>query len=319
MNLYITRGEGFLKNCLFDGLAHSYNVTERRYVKPYPEVTGYIIKYFCSQNQITESVISAADYLLGIQDPDYGGFSSFYQTEYLYAFDTAQILTGLAALHEKTRQEKYLNAAVHAGRFLVDMQADEGGIVPIFDRQAREKLLDARTYRIWNGPLSGLMCKVTEAYAALYRITKDFQWSRLVQLTADYYEKAAYIECSHPLGYWLEGLIAAERFHKVQTIMEEKVIPRVQEDGYIPYTHTSGYAYVSGTIQLGILLCKLGYVDLARQIRDYGRLVQAHSDSGGLFQYARKDGSLDNTIHTEVNSWGTKYFCELERMLAEKA
>ena len=252
MNLYITRGEGFLKNCLFDGLAHSYNVTERCYVKPYPEVTGYIIKYFCSQNQITESVISAADYLLGIQDPDYGGFPSFYQTEYLYAFDTAQILTGLAALHEKTRQEKYLNAAVHAGRFLVDMQADEGGIVPIFDRQAKEKLLDARTYRIWNGPLSGLMCKVTEAYAALYRITKDFQWSRLVQLTADYYEKAAYIECSHPLGYWLEGLIAAERFHKVQTIMEEKVIPRVQENGYIPYTHTSGYAYVSGTIQLGI-------------------------------------------------------------------
>lgn len=318
MNQFVARGEGFLKNCMFDGLAHSYDVEKRRYVKPYPEVTGYIIKYFCDQNQVTGPIIASADYLLDIQDPDYGGFPSIYQTEYLYAFDTAQILTGLAALYEKTGIEKYLNAALHAGSFLVDMQADEGGIVPVFYRREKEKLLDSRTYQIWNGPLSGLMCKVTEAYAALYRITRDFQWNRLIQLTADYYEKAAYIECSHPLGYWLEGLTAAGRFDKVQSILEKKVIPRVQKGGYIPYTHTSEYAYVSGTIQLGIILCKLGYVDLAYQIRDYGRLVQAHSDSGGLFQYARKDGSLDNTIHAEVNSWGTKYFCELERILTGK-
>lgn len=52
MNLHVARGEGFLKNCMFDGLAHSYDVAEQRYVKPYPEVTGYIIKYFCDQNQV---------------------------------------------------------------------------------------------------------------------------------------------------------------------------------------------------------------------------------------------------------------------------
>ena len=46
MNKYIERGEKFLKNCVFNGLAHSWNVESKTYVKPYPEVTGYVIKYF---------------------------------------------------------------------------------------------------------------------------------------------------------------------------------------------------------------------------------------------------------------------------------
>ena len=40
MNKYIERGEKFLKNCVFNGLAHSWNVESKTYVKPYPEVTG---------------------------------------------------------------------------------------------------------------------------------------------------------------------------------------------------------------------------------------------------------------------------------------
>ena len=319
MNEYIARGETFLKNCLFDGLAHSYDTVKRLYVKPYPEVTGYVIKYFCDQNQVTEQITSAADYLLSIQDPDSGGFSSFYQTEFLYAFDTAQILTGLASLYEKTGTEKYLLSAMRAGRFLSNMQTYCGGIMPIFDRRCKEKLLDARTYQIWNGPFSGLMCKITEAYSALYQISKDGQWEQKKQVIADFYEGVSHIEHSHPLGYWLEGLWNAGRYSTVKNILDEKVIPRIQKNGYISYTPMTEYAYVSGTIQLGIILYKAGYVEQSLQIRNYGRLVQSKSETGGLFQYAKEDGKQDNTIHTEINSWGTKYFCELERLLSSKS
>lgn len=317
MNQYIANGETFLRSCLFDGLAHSYDTAGHCYVKPYPEVTGYVIKYFCNQNQVTDQIISAADRLLEIQDPIAGGFPSFYQTEYLYAFDTAQILVGLAALYEKTHLGKYLEASIQAGRFLSRMQMDNGGIIPVFDRRHQEKLLDSRTYQMWNGPFSGLMCKITEAYDALYQITHHDDWLCLKHLTAAFYKDVPYIEYTHPLGYWLEGLLAGGHSEKVRTVLEEKVIPRIQANGFIPYTQTLGYAYVSGTIQLGIILYKMGYAAFARRIRDYGRLVQEHSDTGGLFQYAKGNGTIDASIHAEINSWGTKYFCELERLLAD--
>ena len=53
------------------------------------------------------------------------------------------------------------------------------------------------------------------------------------------------------------------------------------------------------------------------KIRDYGRSVQEKDNSGGLFQYADMYGDLDNHVHTEINSWGTKYFCELEQIIEE--
>ena len=59
----------------------------------------------------------------------------------------------------------------------------------------------------------------------------------------------------------------------------------------------------------------MGYTDEAKKIREYGRMVQKKSDTGGLFQYADRNGDLNRDIHSEINSWGTKYFCELERMM----
>jgi hypothetical protein len=96
------------------------------------------------------------------------------------------------------------------------------------------------------------------------------------------------------------------------------VIPRICGNGYIAYTPELEYAYVSGVIQLGILLFKLGYVEEARKIRAYGRTVQEKDTCGGLFQYADSEGNLDHHVHTEVNSWGTKYFCELERLMLDE-
>ena len=68
---------------------------------------------------------------------------------------------------------------------------------------------------------------------------------------------------------------------------------------------------------IGIILYKRGYLEEAKKIREYGRLVQSNHLSGGLFQYADRHGKLDSSIHSEINSWGTKYFCQLEKLLEE--
>lgn len=316
LNQYVEKGEYYLQKCVFKGLAHSYDVSSGKYAKPYPEVTGYVIKYFCDNYEvIPKNIIKAGDNLVRIQDKKLGGYTSFGDKNTLFSFDTSQILIGLAALYKKTGKNKYKEAAIRGGDFLLMMQMDNGAIAPTYNRTKKEIVINKQLYSIWNGPWSGLMCKLTEGFQALYEITDDEKYIEAKRKTASFYTNAEYIECTHPLGYWLEGLYEAGEYQKVRDVLEEKVIPRIHDNGYIPYKENLEYAYVSGCVQLGILLYKLGYVEHAKKIRYYGRLVQKNDNSGGLFQYANSLGELDHHIHTEINSWGTKYFCQLERMM----
>lgn len=318
-NSYIKKGEKYLLDCVFDGLAHSFDVPTSKYVKPYPEVTGYVIKYFCDlYDTLPRNIVKAANKLVKLQDKKTGGYASFSDPNILFAFDTSQILIGLIAIYQKTKKEKYKKTAIKAGEFLLMMQESNGAIVPIYDRKINEKIVSQDMYAIWNGPWSGLMCKLTEGFEALYELTQDNKYKKAKELTADFYENAEYIECTHPLGYWLEGLYEAGRTKKINEILRNKVIPRIRNNGYIPYKEDLEYAYVSGIIQLGIILAKMGYVEEALKIREYGRRVQANSSTGGLFQYADEEGNLDDHVHTEINSWGTKYFCQLEQLLEGK-
>lgn len=317
-NEYVINGEKYLENCVFDGLAHSFDVISEKYVKPYPEVTGYVIKYYCDYvDEIPANIVNAAEKLVSIQDKKTGGFTSFDNNNILFTFDTSQILIGLSALYMRTNKIKYMNAAIKAGDFLLMMQMDNGAIAPTYDRESSEIIIDKNLYSIWNGPWSGLMCKLTEGFQMLHQITNDQKYIEAKRKTADFYINMDYIECTHPLGYWLEGLFEGEKYEKVDDILKRKVIPRIQDNGYIPYREDLPYAYVSGIVQLGIMLYKRGFIEEAIKIRDFIRKVQSNNQTGGLFQYCDKNGFLDDHVHTEINSWGTKYFCELEMMMGE--
>lgn len=318
MNKAVENGEKFLRECLFDGLAHSYDIESGTYVKPYPEVTGYLLSYFCENyNTVDEQIIEATDKLLELQDPHVGGYATFYDKNTLFSFDTSQILIGLINVYKITNERKYYDAALFAGEFLLMMQCDNGAIIPTYSVKRRERYINDSQYEIWNGSWSGLMCKLTEGFDALYSVSNDERFLIAKNKAADFYAKSEYIECSHPLGYWLEGLYAGGKHEIVDKILREKVIPRIQSNGYISYADKYDFAYVSGTIQLGIMLYKMGYIEMAQKICEYGEEVQRHHESGGLFQYANSDGSVNCSIHGEQNSWGTKYFCQLERLIGE--
>lgn len=320
VNNYVAKGEDFLKRCVFHGLAHSYDVQTHRYVKPYPEVTGYVIKYFCDYgDDIPSNIVRAANKLVGIQDKKTGGYASFDNDDILFAFDTSQILIGLTAIYRRTKKKKYMNAALRAGDFLLMMQMDNGAIAPAFDRRKSEIVISEQLYSIWNGPWSGLMCKLTEGFQALYDLSNDEKYLRAKVKTADFYANAEYIECTHPLGYWLEGLYEGGKYDKVDEILKGKVIPRIRDNGYIAYREDLDYAYTSGIVQLGIILYKRGFMDEAESIRSFTRTVQSNNNSGGIIQYCDDEGAPDNHIHREINSWGTKYFCELERIMDKAA
>lgn len=317
MNQYKQKGEYFLKECLFDGLAHSYDVVSKKYVKPYPEVTGYLLSYFCQRQEAESNLTEAGEKLLELQDSKEGGWASFYDLHNLYTFDTAQIVIGLCCLYEKTKDTRYMDAAIRGGNFLIRMQREDGAFYPVYDIRTQKKVCDCSIYDIWNGPFSGLMCKLTEVYQKMADVTGEQKYIERKRKTAEFYSKAEYIECTHPMGYWLEGLYCAENYEFVEQILTNNVIPRIRENGYIPYQEDLPYAYVSGTIQLGIILEKMGHRQYSLMIREYARKVQGNHECGGIFQYADEQGNLDRHIHTEINSWGTKYFCELEELLEQ--
>ena len=315
MNDYIKKGETYLEKCVFDGLAHSWDVDKREYVKAYPEVTGYIIDYFCNYcDSVPVSVIKAADYLVDIQDST-GGYSSFCEPNILYVFDTAQIMKGLCSLYERKHDDRYLEAAIKAAIFILKSQESVGCFKPIFNLKSNAWIIRDETYSLWNGPFSGLMCKVVEALIKINRLLDDKRYLNAIQRAGDFYKKVSPITHTHPLGYWLEGLLSCGEDELVKNIIETRVLDRIESNGFISYSGAESYAYVSGVIQIGIVLLKMGYTDEARIIREYGRMVQKKSDTGGLFQYADRNGDLNRDIHSEINSWGTKYFCELERMI----
>ena len=63
---------------------------------------------------------------------------------------------------------------------------------------------------------------------------------------------------THPSAYYLEGMLAINEEDYVYDKLKEGIIPRIRTNGFLPYSEGVSYAYVSGSIQMGILLYKVG-------------------------------------------------------------
>lgn len=114
------------------GVALRYSLL-RGWDASYPETTGYIIPLFFDYARLTgnkefsQRAVRMADWELSIQLEDGSfrggaigsGFDSF-------VFDTGQILFGLVSAHKATGDNKYLDGAVKAGKWLTSVQDREG-------------------------------------------------------------------------------------------------------------------------------------------------------------------------------------------------
>lgn len=316
MNKYLTNAESFLKKCLFDGLAHSYDTKTNTFVKPYPEVTGYVIKYLCDYCDASDddNVKAARKKLIELQHKK-GGYRTFFNNRYLFSFDTAQIINGLCSLYSKKPDSELLNTIKKGGNFLLKMQMPNGSFYPVYDCYLHCRRKPKEMYNLWDGPISGINCKITETLSSCYEVTGDKRFKEAIEIAGSFYKKSRPLKHTHPLGYWLEGLYQVGEVEFVKEFLIKEVLPRIEDNGFISYDGTLDYSYMSGEIQLAILLAKVGQIDAAKRIRNFARIVQQNNCTGGIIQYATRSGEIDNHVHAEVNSWGTKYFCELERIL----
>jgi len=312
----IKLAEDFLLTSLKDGLAHSYDVEKNCWVKPYPEATGYLLSYFSEHfEDVPSQILYVANRLCRIQHKT-GGYTSFDDNRYLFTFDTAQIMHGFASLYEKTDEEKYLDVAKKCAEFIIKMQIDNGGMFPIYDTTLNAKYVNKNGG--WGRCFSHIQVKNIEGLLLLYELTNDSRYMESAVRLRDYGKKHCDLTFTHPGAYCLEGMLAISEKDFVYNKLKDEIVPIIQPYGFSPYSKGLSYAYVSGSVQMGILLYKVGLKKYANSILGWARKVQSNHNSGGLFQYANADGSLNHDIHTEINSWGTKYYAQLERLFDEK-
>jgi len=115
-----------------DGGMGSYHLI-KKWSSSYPETTGYIIptliQYGKKNNQqgAIDSATRAANFLLDIQKES-GGWQGgrIGENKPEIVFNTGQVMRGMIAIHQHTGEQKYLEAAVRAGRWLSEIVHPEG-------------------------------------------------------------------------------------------------------------------------------------------------------------------------------------------------
>jgi len=178
--------------------------------RAYPETTGYIIPSLLNfslysdykKSEICEILQSSADWLVSIQNQD-GSFGMGKSKS--IAFDTGQILFGLAAMYEYSKSGKYLQALKKSADWLSFMQ-EEGGFWEKSD---------------FNFLRHSYSTRISWALLECYRITgnilykekaiKNLDWAISLQEENGWFNYSYFIHKNesvlHTIAYTIEGLL----------------------------------------------------------------------------------------------------------------
>lgn len=106
---------------------------EKGWKPPYPETTGYIIPTFICYGDITgdpeylERAIRLGDWEIEIQLKTGAVRGGIGINEYPIVFNTGQVILGWVSLFDRTGIAKYREAAIKAGKWLIENQDEDGG------------------------------------------------------------------------------------------------------------------------------------------------------------------------------------------------
>lgn len=264
---------------------------------PYPETTGYIIPTFIdcaeffSDDAFSRRALRMADWILSIQlesgafpagfiGEDPGGVFSGPHGDRPAVFNTGQVIFGLIAAHGHSQRASYLEAAVRAGRWIVDSQDADGAWRKNLSPGPRAQL---RTYQ----------ARVAWALAELYAATghTDFKesaeraldWSLDQQQANGFFRHASFDPdadpYTHTIAYCIEGLLEGGdilgRTDYVDAAVSalEALMRRFEIKGYLSgtfdeeWSETSDYECLTGNVQIARSMLRVF------QMRDDARIL----------------------------------------------
>lgn len=188
------------------GYSHSYTIF-KGWGKSYPETTGYIIPTMLAAGEILKddrygnSAAMAGEWLLSVQGAD-GAFADLSGEKRI--FDTGQAIEGLLALYIKSKDSKFLKAAVRAGDFLSLNQDQDGKWM----RHSYNNM--PHTYYTRVAANLSKLYRVTGAAEYKEAAQKNVRWAVGYERPNGYFDLASFSENQlpylHTIVYTLEGL-----------------------------------------------------------------------------------------------------------------
>ncbi|MBP6573300.1 MAG: hypothetical protein KA230_02515 [Flavobacteriales bacterium] len=192
----------------------------------YPETTGYIIPTLFALSDhlqrpdLAERALRAADWLLSIQRPD-GGWQGGRVGEERpsVVFNTAQVVRGLMAAHERKGWSVYLAAATQACDWIIGAQESDGS-------WARHNFLGtARVYDTYVAAPLLHMHALTAADRYREAALRNLDWALTRQRPNGWFADADNTlqhnkrPITHTLAYTIDGLIESYTFTRDERLL----------------------------------------------------------------------------------------------------
>jgi hypothetical protein len=291
--------------------------------RPYPETTGYLVPTLLALSRVLRGfdaegrATELGSWLLSLQDAEgwwRGGVHPPKGDAAPSVFNTAQILQGLVALHDLSGEERWLEAATRAGRWLAD-GVDESGLWSHKDYRAAETP-SYYTYAAW--PM--LEVAVRSGDAAIREAAQGVLGAILARRRPDgSFSGWAFSEgeaaFTHTIAYTLQGLLGAAK-----TLDDWDIYGRPAEEGLLALAqraeHSRGrlagrlddawrpaarYVCLTGNAQ--IALCLLDLAERGGDSRLVGAAVQL-ADVVCAAQRLRAPAALRGAVGGSAPIWG---------------
>lgn len=311
----------------------------------YPEVTGYIIptmwdcRHALGRPDLGDRAVRMSDWELEIQREN-GGWEGGVEGENQQpvVFNTGQVIRGLLRTHAETGEQRYLDAAVRAADWIVDVQEDDGswsranyrGLKRVYDSYVAAPLARA----------GGVTGKGTYAESAVrncefvLRQQRESGWFDLCDNSPFFVEAPV----THAIGYTIDGLletgdlVGRNDFVAAAIRAAEGVMGAISPSGRLPgrlderWRPRARWVCLTGSAQVGIVLLKLHertgephYLDAARRLADFLVYAQRLNAVG-----TTRSGALPGSYPVwgtyapfKYPCWATKYLVDLLVLLEQ--
>jgi uncharacterized protein YyaL (SSP411 family) len=237
------------------GISKGYDLLRNRWAPSYPETTGYTIPSLLNaattldRAKLRTLALSLADYLLTSRTHE-GGVAHWARPKSgPIVFDTGQVMFGWLAAFEASRDERYLQAAVRAGDWLVSAQ-HPCGTWKAHQYLGVEKTIDTRV--AW-----ALLELYLRTHQEAYRqaAMRNLAWTKQQQDADGWFRHCAFQEgedpFTHTLAYTAEGLFECgqllheKRYMEASRLTADALLARQNPDGRLASTYGSAWRATS--------------------------------------------------------------------------
>ncbi len=325
------------KRCGQKGVPYGYSL-RRGWGESYPETTGYIIETLWDYYDISadfearELAIKLTEWELEIQNENNGFPEGTKMGSRSEIFNTGMIIFGLVKSYEKTKDKRYIDAAMRAGDFIVNNQ-EPGGLWIRYSSS------------LVRNPIKSYHTRVSWALLRLYQVTNEARYKNsalrnLERISSDVFSNfwipnmdfdSSGKPLTHSMCYTYRGmfesgvLLGEEKYIKIALTACQALIFSYERYGYLAVNYNpdwspaNRYKGLVGSAQFAALFFRICQIANEKKFFDYGReileFVKSYQPYG--FNDDGINGGLAGSIPANANyfpltflNWGAKFLAD---------